>query len=116
MKKTVKILGRIAIGVIATAVLVTVLMLLWNNLLPSIFGLSEINFWQALGILVLSKILFGGFGFGRHRYGHRHPGRNQLRERWMEMSDEERKEFLKHRRHFGLGRDFFKDREPEKED
>ncbi len=41
-----------------------VVMLLWNALLPAIFGLKAISFLQAAGLLVLSKILFGGF---RHR-------------------------------------------------
>ena len=38
-----------------------VVMRLWNWLVPAVFGWHLINFWQALGILVLSKILFGGF-------------------------------------------------------
>lgn len=37
--------------------------LLWNWLMPAIFGLPPIRFWQALGLLALSRILFGGFGF-----------------------------------------------------
>lgn len=37
-------------------------MQLWNWLMPEIFGLGAINYWQALGIIVLAKILFGGFG------------------------------------------------------
>jgi hypothetical protein len=35
---------------------------LWNWLLPSLFGWRQITFWQALGILALCRILFGGFG------------------------------------------------------
>ncbi|MCW5875996.1 MAG: hypothetical protein KIS85_03850 [Anaerolineales bacterium] len=50
---------------------------LWNWLLPELFGLPLITFWQALGLLVLSRLLFGGFGSGarggrgRHRKGWR---------------------------------------------
>ena len=43
---------------------------LWNWLLPSLFGWPQITFWQALGLLALCRILFGGFGFhgsGRNR-------------------------------------------------
>ena len=73
---------------IAVAVLIfgLVVMLLWNALVPAIFGLGVITFWQALGILVLSKILFGGFGF------HRRPGRTDhyKYDRWRNMSQEER--------------------------
>lgn len=39
-------------------------MLLWNWLMPELFGLPTITFWQAAGILLLCKILFGGFGVG----------------------------------------------------
>jgi len=44
---------------------------LWNWLLPSLFGWHEVTFWQALGLLLLCRILFGGFGRGFHRGGHR---------------------------------------------
>jgi hypothetical protein len=60
--------------------------LLWNWLLPAIFGLPAITFWQALGILILTRILFGGFGLG----GNRRYGRGR---RWQQMSDEERDRF-----------------------
>lgn len=39
-----------------------VVMQLWNWLLPTLFGWPQVTFWQALGILALSRILFGGFG------------------------------------------------------
>jgi MFS family permease len=35
---------------------------LWNWLLPSLFGWREVSFWQALGLLALCRILFGGWG------------------------------------------------------
>ena len=40
-----------------------VLMQLWNWLMPELFGLTSITYWQAFGILVLAKIIFG-FGGG----------------------------------------------------
>jgi hypothetical protein len=94
---------------VAIAGFSAVVMLLWNALIPDIFGLAVINFWQALGLLVLSRILFGnGFGgkmgHGRH---HRFGGefeKNAIREKWMKMTPEERKEFVKSR-HFGHGFD-----------
>ena len=53
---------------LAATVFSFAVMWLWNWLMPAIFGLHAISFWQALGLLVLSKILFGGFrgrpGFG----------------------------------------------------
>jgi hypothetical protein len=60
---------------------------LWNWLMPGLFGLKEITGVQALGLLALCRILFGGSGFmhgGRSRFRHR------LRERWEHMTPEER--------------------------
>jgi len=66
----------------------SVVMLLWNNILPAVFGISAISFWQALGILVLAKILFGGFRSGHRCHCH---GRNHdLAGKWMQMTPEER--------------------------
>jgi hypothetical protein len=67
-------------------------MFLWNWLMPALFGWHLITFWQAVGILVLSKILFGGF-HGRH--GGRMRGRPRMMERWGKMTPEER-EKLRH--------------------
>lgn len=72
-------------------------MLLWNWLMPDIFGLPELSFWQAAGLLVLCKILLGGMGgeHGHHHHGHcGHADRNQLRERWENMTPEERKRLV----------------------
>ncbi|MFD2162606.1 hypothetical protein ACFSJU_09405 [Paradesertivirga mongoliensis] len=59
----------IPLGIAACLSLVSVIvMLLWNNLLPDIMNVSAISFWQAMGIFILCKILFG-FGGGRHKGG-----------------------------------------------
>src|SRR5262245_38837178 len=60
---------------------------LWNWLLPSLFGWPVITFWQALGLLVLCRLLFGGLGL------HGGPGSRagmRMRERWERMTPEER--------------------------
>ena len=82
---------KILLFVLLAATLFTfVVMWLWNWLMPVIFSLHAINFWQALGLLVLSKILFGGF-HGRHGFG---GGRRiRLIERWEQMTPEEREKF-----------------------
>lgn len=62
VKKTVKVFF---IGILVIAFLLAfgyAFMLLWNWLMPEIFGLTVIGYWQAVGILALSKILFGGIG------------------------------------------------------
>lgn len=79
-----KIVPFVLIGIAALGYLV---MVLWNWLLPTLFaGVREIGYMQALGVLVLSKILFGGFrGHGCHGRCHRH--------RWEQMTPEEREKF-----------------------
>jgi hypothetical protein len=63
---------------------------LWNALLPAILGVKVITFWQALGILLLSKILFGGFhGGGRHWRGGS-GWKQKMKQRWDNMTPEER--------------------------
>lgn len=61
----VLIIAAVIVGIAAVAALVaTVTMLLWDALMPVIFSLPRIGFWQALGLLVLSHILVrGGRGF-----------------------------------------------------
>ena len=67
-----------------------VVRLLWNWLLPPLFDVPMLTFWQALGILALSRILFGGFG----RHGcHRSGIRRRMEERWGRMTPEERERF-----------------------
>jgi hypothetical protein len=83
----VKIAMMVVVGV---AVFGFIVMSLWNSLLPEIFGLPAIGFWQALGLLVLSKILFGGFRGGRGYGGH---WRGRMTERWENMTPEEREKF-----------------------
>jgi len=81
----------VPIGIAAMVFLFgSVVMLLWNALLPGILGVGTITFWQALGILILSKILFGGFssGHGHHRSDHR--SMHNMPGKWMHMSPEER--------------------------
>jgi Ca2+/H+ antiporter, TMEM165/GDT1 family len=67
-----------------------VVMSLWNWLMPALFGWHLINFRQAVGVLILSKILFGGFRShpGRHLYW-----RGRMMERWEKMTPEEREKF-----------------------
>jgi hypothetical protein len=78
------------IAVVAAAVLGFVVMSLWNWLAPAVFGLHTITMWQALGILILSKILFGGF---RGRPGYGGHWRQRMSDRWQQMSPEEREKF-----------------------
>jgi hypothetical protein len=75
-----------------------VVQLLWNALMPDIFGLPMLGYWKALGLLILSRLLFGGLGGGRHRHGGGMPpwkagSPPPWKEKWMQMSEEERAKF-----------------------
>ena len=75
---------------LAATVFSFAVMWLWNWLTPVIFGLHAISFWQALGLLVMSRILFGGF---RGRPGFAMHWRHRMMERWEQMTPEEREKF-----------------------
>ena len=68
-----------------------VVMRLWNWLAPELFGLRQVTFWQALGLLALCRILFGGFGLSGG--GARSNSRRRMRDRWEQMTPEERERF-----------------------
>ncbi len=83
-----------AFGIIAVLAFGWLVMALWNAILPAVLGVNAISFLQALGILLLSKILFGGFGGRGFRGGPRgHLWKQQMKEKWNTMSDEEREKF-----------------------
>jgi hypothetical protein len=67
---------------------------LWNWLMPTLFRLPAITFWQAVGLLGLSWLLFGGWrGLGGPVRGQRGKWRNRMSERWEQMTPEERERF-----------------------
>jgi len=97
MRRAVKfvLIAAVAIGVFSFLV-----MSLWNWLMPGLFGRPAITFWQAAGLLVLSRILLGGFrGPGGPPHWH---WRRRIMERWEQMTPEERERF----RHGLRGRPF----------
>jgi hypothetical protein len=63
---------------------------LWNWLLPPLFGVPAVSFWQAIGLLALCRILFGGPGFMHGRGGGRW---RSARDRWDSLTPEERERF-----------------------
>ena len=82
MFKGLKVL---TLAAVALGALGFVVMSLWNALLPAITSLHPITFVQALGLLALSRILFGGFR--RHRHW-----RQRIRARWEDMTPEQREQ------------------------
>lgn len=62
IKTIIKGLFFAAVGFLILALFGFVVKWLWNSLLPDIFGVKAITYWQGLGLLVLGRLLFGGFG------------------------------------------------------
>jgi len=73
------------IGVLA--LLALAVLLLWNALVPPLFHGPQLLYWQALGLLILCRLLFGGL---RARGWHGHWRQRMWRERWARMTPEER--------------------------
>jgi hypothetical protein len=102
LKKLIFIVPLAILGMLLFTVIGGELVLhLWNWLLPPLFGWRQITFWQALGLLALCRILFGGFGF--HGSG-RSNVRRRMEERCGPMTPEERERFRQRmRERFGFG-------------
>jgi hypothetical protein len=83
----------------AVALFTTAVYGLWNGVLTNVLNVKTITFWQALGILVLAKILFGGFP-GRSG-PHFRPSwrRRMMTERWASVTPEQREKMRDEMRH-----------------
>ena len=90
---SVKGLAVLAAVAALVAVLSLAVMLLWNSLVPELFRGPSLQYWQAFGLLVLSRILFGGL---RGRGWHGHWRQRMWRERWESMTPEERARLREH--------------------
>ncbi len=90
--KFLRVLKIVLIVAAILAILTFVVMRLWNWLTPALFGWHTITFWQALGIIVLCKILFCGFRPGHHQKEH-WAWKRRMFERWESMTPEEREKF-----------------------
>jgi hypothetical protein len=81
----------------AIAIFIELFKLLWNNVIPEVFHFEMINYWQSLGILLISKILFSGFGFkkGRDSFRKKHLrfAENLSTEEKMKLREEWRRRF-----------------------
>lgn len=101
VRRTMRIVAMVLFSVAVLGLLGAAVMLLWNALVPALFRGPLLTFWQATGLLLLSRILSGSLrahgGWRRHRW----------RERWEQLSSEERarlRERFAHRCGRGDGR------------
>jgi hypothetical protein len=88
-RRFLHVLKVLAIVIVALTVVGFVVSNLWNYLMPGLFSVHTITFWQAVGLIVLARLLFGGFrpGFGGG------PWKRRMIERWEQMTPEEREKF-----------------------
>ena len=102
--RVLKFLGFVILGAIAAAVFALVfgylIMLLWNWLMPTIFGLTTITFWQAVGIAFLARLIFGG---GKHSSNHSKHSKYSKYNKFRHYKNQEYKDAFKNVdwRHFG---------------
>lgn len=110
------IFGGIVLAVFLAFIFGYFVMLLWNWIMPQLFGLPEIDYWLAFGIIILSRLIFGGFGHGHNhkcrddryygphhypRFGHRKPPFDKIKEwkyyadYWKEEGEEAFKNYVK---------------------
>ncbi len=99
------VLRGLFVFVIVVALFGTLVMALWNHLMPDIFGLTTITFWQAVGLFVLSHILFGhSWWEKKHQKFHENV---EIRQKWKKMTPEQREKFFNKRREFFQKRNEF---------
>lgn len=99
MNRALHILKKIVLVTLAAILFGWFVMTLWNWLMPTLFvGVHTLDFPHAIGLLVLSRILFGGFRHGGHGHWHAH-WHDRWHQRWHErqekMTPEEREKFRK---------------------
>ncbi|OHD09609.1 MAG: hypothetical protein A2086_14240 [Spirochaetes bacterium GWD1_27_9] len=92
-KHYIPFVGKIFFGIILVIILAVVLgivvMLIWNYLMPDLFGLKQINYLQAILLVLLCKILFGNF---HHKKYHDH--HKKYHKFWDKKGENKCKDFV----------------------
>lgn len=91
--RPLKFLAFLALAAVFLLVLGQVIMYLWNEILVKATGVKSLNFWEALGLFVLARILFGGFRFGQHRKDWKQKRKAKWKEKWINMNEDEKAAF-----------------------
>ncbi|HRE66091.1 MAG TPA: hypothetical protein PLM56_01870 [Cyclobacteriaceae bacterium] len=96
MNKSTKIVKGIIFCIVGAAIVLSIIwstMYLWNWLVPDLFNGPVINIWQTVGLLLLSRILFGRWSRGCKPGFAPRPWRHYTKERWANMSAEDQEKF-----------------------
>nr|WKN39200.1 hypothetical protein K4G66_10875 [Tunicatimonas sp. TK19036] len=86
----------VVMATLAILALSAVVMLLWNWLIPRLLSGPTISLWEAMGLLILSRILFGNFGrgqWGGAAMARKRTWERKFKEKWEKMTPEEREQF-----------------------
>jgi len=115
--KTRFIGGAIILGAGAFVLFTLAVMWLWNWLMPTIFSLGVIGFWQAAGLLLLSKIFFGCGGHSPNWHSDRKKKfwHSRFEEKWSKIPEEKRAEFARKMEEKGFHRNFHHDSDESEE-
>ena len=104
-EKVVRLMGLAFIGIMFAALFALVFGLLvkwlWNGLMPDIFGLGPITYWQAFGLVILAKLLFGGFGHHFNDRPHPHSRSRHIFEENASSRESRRSRHFEHWQHYG---------------
>ena len=100
--KALRVLIVLALVAVAATIVGLLVMGLWNALIPAIFAGPAITWPQALGLFVLGRVLFGGWG-GRHHHGGGFRGRWQRKLDHLSPEAKERMKAMMMRGRFGGG-------------
>lgn len=89
LSRPVRILLLLPLGLLAILLFGWIVMLLWNGVMAPVLHVSSVTIWQALGLLILSKILFSSFSGGGNSRGPR------MKERmmWQKLTPEQKEQF-----------------------
>ncbi len=88
-----KVFFMVILGVGILLLVGYIVMLLWNAIIPRVINASVITYWQAMGLLILSRILFGRWGSPPKPRQFQHHKRKHWKDKWKNMSEEERMAF-----------------------
>lgn len=93
LHRSLQMLGWVILGIIGVTALALLfgyfVMILWNWLMPDIFGLTTITFWQAFGLTLLARLVFGGFKHHGHPNKSGKKCRTKFAKRWSKKSGKE---------------------------
>ena len=100
-KKILWVIGGIAFFAVVAFFFGFILMLLWNWLMPDIFGLPIISYWQAWGLVFMAHILFKSMGHhGHERHHQRDDWKEKFKKRfkdgWTTNAGDAHAEWCKH--------------------